>query len=288
MCVFLCFYVCVWGEGWRVGEKASKQINSVTVPHRSSTCRIETVWEKWCCSMVEVEYRAASGWSNFCRYVLLYPRWSRSWHRQAINRPFFCKAQDYKAASHAYLALRATFGSFLYAQQTVKPPALWISQRFSAGLRTYSVPPSLRASSCGRARGGSSSVRTWWNDTTSPTQNFTETDRRSDKSWSCAGMKVWWEVPWPPDTLPALSTGVMNHINKDSRPDLLERINVKVEPGGGRTGLNQNVPRTGNTMSPSLGSGLCWMKKSPFKKWGGILWGISSKSRCALPSKPAL
>lgn len=33
----------------------------------------------------------------------------------------------------------------------------------------------------------------------------------------------------------------MNHINKDSRPDLLERINVKVEPGGGRTGLNQNV-----------------------------------------------
>lgn len=37
----------------------------------------------------------------------------------------------------------------------------------------------------------------------------------------------------------------MNHINKDSRPDLLERINVKVEPGGGRTALNQNVEHTG-------------------------------------------
>lgn len=37
----------------------------------------------------------------------------------------------------------------------------------------------------------------------------------------------------------------MNHINKDSRPDLLERINVKVEPGGGRTALNQNVEYTG-------------------------------------------
>lgn len=36
----------------------------------------------------------------------------------------------------------------------------------------------------------------------------------------------------------------MNHINKDSRPDLLERINVKVEPGGGRTALNQNVADT--------------------------------------------
>lgn len=44
--------------------------------------------------MVEVEYRAASGWSNFCRYVLLYPRWSKSWHRQAINRPFFCKPES--------------------------------------------------------------------------------------------------------------------------------------------------------------------------------------------------
>lgn len=37
---------------------------------------------------------------------------------------------------------------------------------------------------------------------------------------------------WPGDTLPGLSTGVMNHVDKDSRPDLLKGINVKVEPGG--------------------------------------------------------
>lgn len=51
--------------------RAAKIVNKYKtvqwVPHWSSTCRIETVWEKWCCSMVEVEYRAASGWSNFCR-----------------------------------------------------------------------------------------------------------------------------------------------------------------------------------------------------------------------------
>lgn len=29
--------------------------------------RMDTVWEKWCCSMVDVEYSAARGWSNFCR-----------------------------------------------------------------------------------------------------------------------------------------------------------------------------------------------------------------------------
>lgn len=34
---------------------------------RSFTCRMDTVCEKWCCSIVDVEYRAASGWSNFCR-----------------------------------------------------------------------------------------------------------------------------------------------------------------------------------------------------------------------------
>lgn len=50
---------------------------------------------------------------------------------------------------------------------------------------------------------------------------------------------------WPSDASPALSTGIMNHINKDSRPDLLERINVEVEPGGGRTALNQNEENTG-------------------------------------------
>lgn len=37
----------------------------------------------------------------------------------------------------------------------------------------------------------------------------------------------------------------MNHINKDSRPDLLERINVEVEPGGGRTAINRNEEDTG-------------------------------------------
>lgn len=37
-----------------------------------------------------------------------------------------------------------------------------------------------------------------------------------------------------PDILPILSTGVMNHVDKDSRPDLLKGTNVKVEPGGGR------------------------------------------------------
>lgn len=40
-------------------------------------------------------------------------------------------------------------------------------------------------------------------------------------------------LSWPSDTLPGLSTGVVNHVDKDSRPDLLKGINVKVEPGGG-------------------------------------------------------
>lgn len=57
---------------------------------------------------------------------------------------------------------------------------------------------------------------------------------------------------WPSDASPALSTGIMNHINKDSRPDLLERINVEVEPGGGRTALNQNEENTGKK-----GEGTC-------------------------------
>lgn len=41
---------------------------------------------------------------------------------------------------------------------------------------------------------------------------------------------------WPSVTLPGLPTGVVNHVDKDSRPDLLKGINVKVEPGGGRRG----------------------------------------------------
>ena len=45
----------------------------------------------------------------------------------------------------------------------------------------------------------------------------------------------------PSDTSPGLSTGVMNHVDEDSRPDLLKGTNVKVEPGGGggrKRGLN--------------------------------------------------
>lgn len=38
-------------------------------------------------------------------------------------------------------------------------------------------------------------------------------------------------VTAPSDALPGLPTGVVNHIDKDSRPDLLEGINVKMEPG---------------------------------------------------------
>lgn len=76
-------------------------------------------------------------------------------------------------------------------QTSSKPRALWISQRFSAGWRTYSVPPSLRASSCGRAHGGSSSVRTWWTDTAFPTQSYTENKTDKNKS-SQTEMRNWW------------------------------------------------------------------------------------------------
>lgn len=44
------------------------------------------------------------------------------------------------------------------------------------------------------------------------------------KNWHCHG-------DGDSNTIPGLSTGVMNHVDKDSRPDLLKGINVKVEPG---------------------------------------------------------
>lgn len=75
--------------------------------------------------MVEVEYRAASGWSNFCRYVLLYPRWSRSWHRQAINRPFFYKPEwedrKTKILKSQPQMLILFLISLIFVQEQVKP-----------------------------------------------------------------------------------------------------------------------------------------------------------------------
>lgn len=32
-------------------------------------------------------------------------------------------------------------------------------------------------------------------------------------------------------TLPVFSTGVMNHVDEDSRPDIFKRTNVKLKPG---------------------------------------------------------
>lgn len=74
----------------------------------------------------------------------------------------------------------------------------------------------------------------------------------------------------------------MNHINKDSRPDLLEGINVEVEPGGGRTALNQNVEYTGEKVRDALGSGLRWRKKSSFKKCGNTSCPEGTKSNIVL------
>ena len=49
--------------------------------------KIITHWSKWWCSMVEVEYRIASGDTTFDWKALLVPRWSKSWHKQATNNP---------------------------------------------------------------------------------------------------------------------------------------------------------------------------------------------------------
>lgn len=63
-------------------------------------------------------------------------------------------------------------------------------------------------------------------------------------------------LSWPSDTLPGLSTGVVNHVDKDSRPDLLKGINVKVEPGGGGHRWEESLKRRN-----SPGSGLCHCRR---------------------------
>ena len=55
--------------------------------------KIITHWSKWWCSMVEVEYRIASGDTTFDWKALLVPRWSKSWHKQATNNPNIYKSK---------------------------------------------------------------------------------------------------------------------------------------------------------------------------------------------------
>lgn len=66
------------------------------------------------------------------------------------------------------------------------------------------------------------------------------------------------------DTLPGLSTGVMNHVDKDSRPDLLKGSYVKVEPGGER-----------NTQKGSLK--LAHLERGETDEGTSEIWGGSVK-----------
>lgn len=58
----------------------------------------------------------------------------------------------------------------------------------------------------------------------------------------------------PAHHLPGLPTGAVNHVDKDSRPDLLEGINVKMEPGREEGGGILNQEEQVQVWTPSVTS----------------------------------
>lgn len=158
-----------------------------------------------------------------------------------------------------------------------KPPARWRSRGFSAELRTCSAPPSRRASSCGRARGGSSSVRTWWSDRASPTRSCAQKQKRWEQT-RVAGV----QAP-PAHQLPGLPTGAVNHVDKDSRPDLLKGINVKMEPGGERGEVRRKIKSScrsttrGEAERKLTFQSLCKWAREGWAEWES---SIPPKCRC--------
>lgn len=180
--------------------------------------------------MVEVEYSAASGWSNFCRYVLLYPRWSRSWHRQAINRPFFCKPQSDKTPHKPILNLLLFRCSETQTERAANLELCEYPRGFlQDGVHTvrhrHCVLPVVVGHAAVVLPHGHGE----------PTQLLQLKAAQKTRRIKINHPKPRWRTAddWPSDTLPGLPTGVVNHVDKDSRPDLLKGINVKVEPGGG-------------------------------------------------------
>lgn len=115
--------------------------------------------------------------------------------------------QNHKEMKSLWLQVRGSFLITCFVCQwkhpdptRSKPLALWTSQRFSVGWRTYSVPLSPRASSCGREHAGSSSVRTWWTDTAFPARSLTQ-EWGNDLINNCFSevptlMWAWWYFTW--------------------------------------------------------------------------------------------